>query len=66
MEAVVEFAAGGGLVLGICNGFRILCEAGLLPDVLRRNESLSFVCRDVPLVVERCDAFTTGAKTARP
>ena len=55
MEAVAEFAARGGLVLGICNGFQILCEAGLLPGVLRRNESLSFVCRDVPLVVERTD-----------
>ena len=60
MDAVVEFAAEGGLVLGICNGFQILCEAGLLPGVLRRNESLSFVCRDVPLVVERTDTpFTT-------
>jgi phosphoribosylformylglycinamidine synthase I len=60
MAAVVDFAAGGGLVLGICNGFQILCEAGLLPGVLRRNESLSFVCRDVPLVVERTDTpFTT-------
>jgi phosphoribosylformylglycinamidine synthase len=55
MAAVSEFAAGGGLVLGICNGFQILCEAGLLPGVLRRNESLSFVCRDVPLTVERTD-----------
>jgi phosphoribosylformylglycinamidine synthase subunit PurQ / glutaminase len=52
-------------VLGICNGFQILCEAGLLPGVLRRNESLSFVCRDVPL--ERSDTpFRPGAKTARP
>jgi phosphoribosylformylglycinamidine synthase I len=60
MAAVAEFAAGGGLVLGICNGFQILCEARLLPGVLRRNESLSFVCRDVPLVVERSDtAFTS-------
>ena len=60
MEAVVEYASRGGLVLGICNGFQILCEAGLLPGVLRRNESLSFVCRDVPLVVERSDTpFTT-------
>jgi phosphoribosylformylglycinamidine synthase subunit PurQ / glutaminase len=60
MAAVSEFAADGGLVLGICNGFQILCEAGLLPGVLRRNESLSFVCRDVPLVVERADTpFTT-------
>ena len=55
MAAVTEFAAGGGLVLGICNGFQILCEAGLLPGVLRRNESLSFVCRDVTLTVERTD-----------
>jgi phosphoribosylformylglycinamidine synthase I len=60
MEAVVDFAAAGGLVLGICNGFQILCEAGLLPGVLRRNESLSFICRDVPLIVERTDTpFTT-------
>jgi phosphoribosylformylglycinamidine synthase len=60
MEAVAAFAAEGGLVLGICNGFQILCEAGLLPGVLRRNESLSFVCRDVPLLVERTDTpFTT-------
>jgi len=60
MEAVVAFAEDGGLVLGICNGFQILCEAGLLPGVLRRNDSLMFVCRDVPLVVERTDTpFTT-------
>jgi phosphoribosylformylglycinamidine synthase subunit PurQ / glutaminase len=60
MDAVAAFAAAGGLVLGICNGFQILCEAGLLPGVLRRNDSLSFVCRDVPLVVERGDTpFTT-------
>jgi phosphoribosylformylglycinamidine synthase subunit PurQ / glutaminase len=55
MAAVAEFAAGGGLTLGICNGFQILCEAGLLPGVLRPNASLSFVCRDVPLRVERAD-----------
>ena len=60
MRAVARFAADGGLVLGICNGFQILCEAGLLSGVLRRNESLSFVCRDVPLIVERADTpFTT-------
>jgi len=60
MEAIVELADDGRLVLGICNGFQILCEAGLLPGVLRRNESLSFVCRDVALVVERTDTpFTT-------
>jgi phosphoribosylformylglycinamidine synthase subunit PurQ / glutaminase len=60
MAAVAEFAAGGGLVLGICNGFQILCEAGLLPGVLRRNESLSFICRDVPLTVERTDTPFTN------
>jgi len=60
MRAVAEFAAAGGLVLGICNGFQILCEAGLLPGVLRRNESLSFVCRDVALVVERTDTPFTS------
>jgi phosphoribosylformylglycinamidine synthase subunit PurQ / glutaminase len=60
MEAVAAFASEGGLVLGICNGFQILCEAGLLPGVLRRNESLSFVCRDVPLIVERADTSFTS------
>ena len=63
MEAVAAFAAEGGLVLGICNGFQILCEAGLLPGVLRRNESLSFVCRDVPLIVERTDTSFTSRCT---
>jgi phosphoribosylformylglycinamidine synthase subunit PurQ / glutaminase len=62
--AVCEFAAAGGLVLGICNGFQILCEAGLLPGVLLRNESLRFVCRDVPLTVERDDLPFTGRCTA--
>jgi phosphoribosylformylglycinamidine synthase subunit PurQ / glutaminase len=52
MAAVQAFAGAGGLVLGICNGFQILTEAGLLPGALRPNASLSFVCRDVPLVVE--------------
>jgi phosphoribosylformylglycinamidine synthase len=52
MDAVRRFAADGGLVLGICNGFQVLCEAGLLPGVLRPNASLSFVCRDVALRVE--------------
>ena len=60
MAAVAQFAAEGGLVLGICNGFQILCEAGLLPGVLRRNASLTFTCRDVRLRVERVDTpFTT-------
>ena len=47
MRAVGDFAAAGGLVLGICNGFQVLTEAGLLPGALRPNASLSFVCRDV-------------------
>jgi phosphoribosylformylglycinamidine synthase subunit PurQ / glutaminase len=60
MRAVERFAADGGLVLGICNGFQILCEARLLPGVLRPNESLSFICEDVVLTIERTDtAFTS-------
>ena len=59
MRAVEAFAADGGPVLGICNGFQILTEAGLLPGALRPNASLSFVCRDVPLVVERADTLFT-------
>ena len=50
MEAVAEFAAAGGPVLGICNGFQVLCEAGLLPGALLRNENLRFVCRQVELI----------------
>jgi phosphoribosylformylglycinamidine synthase subunit PurQ / glutaminase len=61
MKAVAAFAAEGGLVLGICNGFQILCEAGLLPGTLRPNTSLAFICRDVVLRVERTDTpFTAG------
>ncbi len=60
MAAVTRFAAEGGLVLGICNGFQVLCEARLLPGTLRPNTSLSFVCRDVPLVVERTDTPFTS------
>jgi phosphoribosylformylglycinamidine synthase len=52
MESVAEFAAKGGAVLGICNGFQILCEAGLLPGAMLRNAGLRFVCRDVWLRVE--------------
>ena len=52
MEAVAEFAAAGGPVLGICNGFQVLCEAGLLPGALLLNENLRFVCRQVDLIAE--------------
>jgi phosphoribosylformylglycinamidine synthase I len=59
MESVRALAAEGGLVLGICNGFQVLCEAGLLPGALRPNDSLTFLCRNVPVTVERIDtAFT--------
>ena len=61
MESVRKFAEGGGLVLGICNGFQILCEAGLLPGALVRNRSLRFVCDMVITRVEVDDSpFTHG------
>src|SRR5689334_11064082 len=61
MDAVRAHAERGGLVLGVCNGFQILCEAGLLPGVLMRNAALKFICRDVFLKVERSDSpFTRG------
>ena len=50
MEAVAELAAAGGPVLGICNGFQVLCEAGLLPGALLRNQELRFICRQADLV----------------
>jgi phosphoribosylformylglycinamidine synthase len=64
MSAVADFAANGGLVLGICNGFQILCEAGLLPGTLRPNASLAFICRDVVLRVERTDTPFTATCAA--
>jgi phosphoribosylformylglycinamidine synthase len=67
MRAVQEHAAAGGLVIGICNGFQILCEAALLPGVLMRNESLQFRCQEVHLVVESHDSpFTRGIEAGRP
>ena len=63
MEEVSAHAAKGGRVLGICNGFQILTEAGLLPGVLLRNASLKFICQDVELKVENAQTpFTRGAK----
>src|SRR3954454_1136490 len=62
MAAIKNFAAGGGLVLGICNGFQILVECGLLPGALLRNEGLKFFCKPVQLSVETTDSpFTHGA-----
>ena len=61
MEAVDRFAADGGPVLGICNGFQVLCEAGLLPGALLPNDGLKFVCRQVELVVENVDSIWTSA-----
>jgi phosphoribosylformylglycinamidine synthase len=63
MRGVVDFARAGGLVLGICNGFQILCEAGLLPGALVRNAGLKFVCRQVHVRVEETDTpFTRETK----
>jgi phosphoribosylformylglycinamidine synthase subunit PurQ / glutaminase len=63
MEAVAEFAEGGGPVLGICNGFQVLCEAGLLPGALLPNAGLRFVCRQVDVIVENADTpFTREAR----
>jgi phosphoribosylformylglycinamidine synthase subunit PurQ / glutaminase len=61
MEAVREFALGGGPVLGICNGFQVLCEAGLLPGALLPNTSLRFVCRQVDVLVENASTPFTRA-----
>jgi len=61
MRAVVEFANRGGIVLGVCNGFQILIEAGLLPGALMRNQTLKFVCRDVHLAVETLRSPFTSA-----
>ena len=65
MRAVAAYAADGGLVLGICNGFQVLAEAGLLPGALLRNRSLRFVCRDVTIRAERADTFLTHAVPGR-
>jgi phosphoribosylformylglycinamidine synthase I len=61
MESVRKFAAGGGLVLGICNGFQILCEAGLLPGALMRNRGLKYVCKPVWVRVENAETPFTSA-----
>ncbi|HTK13842.1 MAG TPA: phosphoribosylformylglycinamidine synthase subunit PurQ [Xanthobacteraceae bacterium] len=66
MDAVRAYAAKGGLVLGVCNGFQILCEAELLPGALMRNSRLKFICHNVHLRVERDDTpFTRGYKAGQ-
>src|SRR5437867_3283087 len=66
MSAVGEFAARGGFVLGICNGFQILCEAGLLPGMLLRNRDLRFICDYVPVRVEEsAGAFANIYRTGQ-
>jgi phosphoribosylformylglycinamidine synthase len=62
MEAVAELAAAGGPVLGICNGFQVLCEAGLLPGALLLNERLRFVCRQVELIGADDERLSIPAK----
>jgi phosphoribosylformylglycinamidine synthase subunit PurQ / glutaminase len=66
MEAIAEFADRGGPVLGICNGFQVLCEAGLLPGALLTNEGIRFVCRQVEVVVEsNRSPFTAAMETGQ-
>src|SRR5271167_854499 len=66
MKAVERFARGGGLVLGICNGFQILLEAGLLPGAMMRNSGLRYICRHVHIRVEQTDTpFTNAAKAGQ-
>ena len=60
MKDVIRYANEGGTVLGICNGFQVLCECGLLPGVLIRNESLKFVCKEIHVKVEREDTSFTS------
>jgi phosphoribosylformylglycinamidine synthase len=63
MQSVRKFAASGGLVLGVCNGFQILAESGLLPGALVRNRGLKFICKPVPLRVETTNSpFTAEAQ----
>lgn len=63
MQAVGKFAAAGGLVLGICNGFQILCEAGLLPGALMRNAGLKYICKQVHIRTETTDSpFTSSLR----
>ncbi|WP_295121900.1 phosphoribosylformylglycinamidine synthase subunit PurQ [uncultured Chitinophaga sp.] len=66
MQSVVEFANRGGRVIGVCNGFQILCEAGLLPGVLLRNQNQQFICKNVYLKSENTTTSLTKDITGRP
>ena len=63
VSSLVEFAKRGGYVLGICNGFQVLTESGLLPGVLMRNSNLKFICKDVDLIVKTTDSAFTNRYT---
>src|SRR6202012_3434954 len=63
MQSVAKFAASGGLVMGICNGFQILCEAGLLPGALMRNAGQRYICRQLHLRAETSNSPFTGGLT---
>jgi phosphoribosylformylglycinamidine synthase subunit PurQ / glutaminase len=66
MKSVEKFASSGGMVLGVCNGFQILCEAGLLPGAMMRNSGLRYICRHVHIRVEQTDTpFTNAAHTGQ-
>src|SRR5260370_26310483 len=63
MKSIEKFANSGGMVLGVCNGFQILCEAGLLPGAMMRNSGLRYICRHVHIRVEQADTpFTSAAQ----
>jgi phosphoribosylformylglycinamidine synthase len=66
MQSVIKFANDGGLVFGICNGFQILCESGLLPGALMRNANQHYICKQIHLRTETADSpFTHGIKRGR-
>ena len=66
MKSVEKFANSGGMVLGVCNGFQILCEAGLLPGAMMRNSGLRYICRHVHIRVEQTDTpFTNAAQSGQ-
>ncbi|WP_217601915.1 phosphoribosylformylglycinamidine synthase subunit PurQ [Chitinophaga sp. GbtcB8] len=66
MQSVIDFASKGGRVIGVCNGFQILCEAGLLPGVLLRNQNQQFVCKNIFLKSENTATSLTKDVTGRP